>query len=37
LSWDGKNEIGNNVVSGVYLYQLHAGDFSATKKMILMR
>lgn len=35
--WDGKDELGNQVASGVYLYQLQAGSFQATQKMILMR
>ena len=31
--WDGKNEMGESVASGVYFYTLTAGDFSATRKM----
>ncbi len=37
LSWDGKDERGNKVSSGVYLYRMHAGEFSTTKKMILAK
>ena len=33
--WDGKNQIGEPVVSGLYFYSLTAGDFSATRKMII--
>lgn len=37
LRWDGKDNNGNSVASGVYLYQLRAGDFSQIKKMSLLR
>lgn len=33
--WDGRNEAGENVASGVYFYTLHAGEFKATRKMII--
>ena len=35
--WDGKNEAGEQVASGVYFYSIQAGDFTATKKMIVTR
>ena len=35
--WDGKNEIGEAVASGVYFYTLTAGDFSATRKMLILK
>ena len=31
--WDGKNQFGELVASGVYFYTLTAGDFTATRKM----
>ena len=35
--WDGRNDHGIPVSSGLYLYRLQAGNFSAVKKMILIR
>ncbi|MEW6686688.1 MAG: FlgD immunoglobulin-like domain containing protein [Candidatus Edwardsbacteria bacterium] len=35
--WDGKDESGKQVSAGVYFYRLTAGNFTATKKMILVR
>ena len=35
--WDGKNEIGESVASGVYFYTLTAGDFTATGKMLVRK
>jgi hypothetical protein len=37
IRWDGKDNNGNPVASGVYLYQLRAGNFSQVKKMSLLR
>jgi hypothetical protein len=37
VTWDGRDEVGNEVASGVYLYQLQAEDFSQTKKMLLLK
>ncbi len=36
-SWDGKNELGEAVASGVYFYTLTAGDFTATRKMLIRK
>jgi hypothetical protein len=35
--WDGKDGQGNSVASGIYFYKLKAGDFSDTKKMVMMK
>ena len=35
--WDGRNALGEPVASGVYFYTLTAGDFSATRKMLIMK
>ncbi len=35
--FDGKNEKGESLVSGIYLYQIHGNNFSAVKKMILLK
>lgn len=37
IEWDGRNEVGQPVGSGIYFYQIKAGRFTATRKMILMR
>ncbi len=35
--WDGRNELGESVASGVYFYTLTAGDFTATGKMLIRK
>ena len=35
--WDGRNEFGEFVASGVYFYTLTAGDFTATGKMFIRK
>ncbi len=35
--WDGRNEGGEQVCSGVYFYNIKAGDFTATRKFVVMR
>jgi len=37
VSWDGKDQSGMPVASGVYLYKLTAGDYSSAKKMVLLK
>ena len=35
--WDGKNALGEPVASGVYFYVLTAGEFTATRKMLILK
>ena len=35
--WDGCNESGESVASGVYFYQLRAGDYTALRRMVILK
>ena len=35
--WDGRNALGERVASGVYFYTFTAGDFAATRKMLVVK
>ncbi len=37
IYWDGRNRLGEPVASGVYFYTLTAGDYSATRKMLILK
>jgi len=37
VQWDGRNDRGEMVGSGIYVYRIIAGDFTKTEKMILAR
>lgn len=35
--WDGRDDTGRRVTSGIYFYKIRAGPYTATKKLILLR
>ena len=37
VRWDATDSMGKPVSAGVYLYQIHAGEFVQTKKMVLLK
>ena len=37
IYWDGRNASGESVSSGVYFYRLQAGDYSQTRKMVILK
>jgi hypothetical protein len=37
IYWDGRNNFGEQVASGIYFYHLDAESFSATRKMVILK
>ena len=37
VRWDGLNERGQQVPSGIYFYRIKSGEFRQTKRMLLVR
>ena len=35
--WDATNDYGKPVSAGIYLYQIHAGEYITTKKMVMLK
>ena len=35
--WNGRNQLGESVASGLYFYTLTAGEFSATRRMLILK
>ena len=35
--WDGRNSLNERVASGIYFYQIQAGEFSATRRMLILK
>ena len=37
VQWDGRNQTGQTVATGLYIYQIRAGQFNQTRKMLFMK
>ncbi|MFQ6043662.1 MAG: FlgD immunoglobulin-like domain containing protein, partial [Candidatus Poribacteria bacterium] len=37
LYWDGRNQFGERLPNGVYIYQFKAGSYTATKKLVILK
>ncbi|RMD88028.1 MAG: choice-of-anchor B family protein [Calditrichaeota bacterium] len=37
VQWDGRDQAGQKVASGVYIYKIQAGQFIRTRKMVLLK
>ena len=37
VQWDGRNDAGSTVTSGVYFYRLASGKFTASRKMLMLK
>ena len=37
IYWDGRNQFGEQVASGLYFYHLSAADFSGTRRMVILK
>ena len=37
IVWDGKDDQGKDVASGIYFYRLEAGEFTDSKRMVILK
>ena len=37
IHWNGRNQDGESIASGVYFYQIDAGDYRQMRKMVILK
>ena len=37
IYWDGRNQLGESVASGLYFYTLTGDDFTVTRRMLILK
>ena len=37
IYWDGKTDTGEHIFSGTYFYQIETGDYTDTRKMVILK
>ena len=37
IRWDARNDMGEGIAAGMYIYTIQAGEFRSTKKMVLLK
>jgi hypothetical protein len=37
VTWDGRDDVGTDMGPGIYFLRMKAGEFEATRKMMLLR
>ena len=37
IHWDSRNDMGEGIAAGMYIYTIQAGEFRSTKKMVLLK
>ena len=37
VHWDGRNQLGESIASGLYFYTLTTDDFTATRRMLILK
>jgi len=37
IRWDARNDMGEGISAGMYIYTIQAGEFQSSKKMVLLK